>query len=260
VNCSAIPETLIEAELFGHEGGAFTGASSSRRAGLFEAAHRGVIFLDEVADLSLAAQAKILRVVQSGEIQKVGSDKTIRVDVRVLSGTHQDLKKCVAAGKFREDLFYRLNVVPIRVPSLRERPEDIALLARFFARRLCEKNNVKEKSIDEDVLSELRRYHWPGNVRELQNVIERLVIMSGDSISMLDLPEDLVTAADASSTRHPGSSLRAFRDAQERDFILATLKRNNGNISQSAIELGVGRTYLHRRLVVLGISRKEWLT
>jgi two-component system nitrogen regulation response regulator NtrX len=219
-----------------------------------------VIFLDEVADLSLAAQAKILRVVQSGEIQKVGSDKTIRVDVRVLSGTHQDLKKCVAAGKFREDLFYRLNVVPIRVPSLRERPEDIPLLARFFARRLCEKNNVKEKPIDEDVLTELRRYHWPGNVRELQNVMERLVIMSGDTISMLDLPEDLVAAADTSGSRHTGSSLRAFRDAQERDFILATLKRHNGNISQSAIELGVGRTYLHRRLLVLGISRKEWLT
>src|SRR5262245_8155613 len=260
VNCSAIPETLIESELFGHEGGAFTGAGAGRR-GLFEAAHRGVIFLDEVADLSLAAQAKILRVVQSGEIQKVGSDKTIRVDVRALSGTHQDLKKCVAAGKFREDLFYRLNVVPLRVPSLRERPDDIPLLARFFARRVCEKNNVKEKAIDEDVMGELRRYHWPGNVRELQNVIERLVIMSGDSITMLDLPEDLVTASeDASSARHTGSSLRAFRDAQERDFILATLKRNNGNISQSAIELGVGRTYLHRRLMVLGISRKEWLT
>jgi two-component system nitrogen regulation response regulator NtrX len=260
VNCSAIPETLIESELFGHEGGAFTGASSSRRGGLFEAAHRGVIFLDEVADLSLAAQAKILRVVQSGEIQKVGSDKTIRVDVRVLSGTHQDLKKCVAAGKFREDLFYRLNVVPIRVPSLRERPEDIPLLARFFSRRLCEKNNIKEKPIEDDVFAELRRYHWPGNVRELQNVMERLVIMSGQSISMLDLPEDLVAAADVSNARHTGSSLRAFRDAQERDFILATLKRNNGNISQSAIELGVGRTYLHRRLMVLGISRKEWLT
>jgi two-component system nitrogen regulation response regulator NtrX len=259
VNCSAIPETLIESELFGHEGGAFTGAGSNRRGGLFEAAHRGVIFLDEVADLSLAAQAKILRVVQSGEIQKVGSDKTIRVDVRVLSGTHQDLKKCVAASKFREDLFYRLNVVPIRVPALRDRPDDIPLLARFFARRLCEKNNVKEKPMDEDVLTELRRYHWPGNVRELQNVIERLVIMSGDTISMLDLPEDLVTAADASSTRHSGSSLRAFRDAQEREFILATLKRNNGNISQSALDLGVGRTYLHRRLVVLGVSRKEWL-
>jgi two-component system nitrogen regulation response regulator NtrX len=259
VNCSAIPETLIESELFGHEGGAFTGAKASRR-GLFEAAHRGVIFLDEVADLSLAAQAKILRVVQSGEIQKIGSDKTVRVDVRVLSGTHQDLKKCVVAGKFREDLYYRLNVVPIRVPSLRERPEDIPLLARFFTRRLCEKNNVREKPIEEDVLAELRRYHWPGNVRELQNLMERLVIMSGHSITMLDLPEELVAAADVSAGRHTGSPLRAFRDAAEREFIVATLKRNNGNISQTALELGVGRTYLHRRLVVLGISRKEWLT
>jgi two-component system nitrogen regulation response regulator NtrX len=259
VNCSAIPETLLETALFGHETGAFTGASANRR-GMFETAHRGVIFLDEVADLSLAAQAKILRVVQNGELQKVGAEKTIKVDVRVLSGTHKDLRRCVAEGRFREDLFYRLNVVPIRVPSLRERPEDIPLLASVFVRRLCEKNNIREKPIDEDVLTELKRYDWPGNVRELQNVMERVIIMSGASVSTLDLPEEIVSGDETAAGRDTGSALRTFRDAAERDFILATLKRHNGNISQAAIELGVGRTYLHRRLHVLKLSKKDWLT
>lgn len=150
VNCSAIPENLIESELFGHTKGAFTGAAANKR-GLFEVAHRGTIFLDEVADLSLGAQAKILRVVQSGEMQKVGSEEPITVDVRVLSGTHKDLKNQVAAGLFREDLYYRLNVVPIRVPSLKERPDDIPLLAQFFVRQVCEKSNIKGKAVDDDV-------------------------------------------------------------------------------------------------------------
>jgi two-component system nitrogen regulation response regulator NtrX len=258
VNCSAIPENLVETELFGHESGAFTGAVGNKR-GLFEVAHRGVIFLDEVADLSLAAQAKILRVVQNGELQKVGSEKTVKVDVRVLSGTHKDLRRAVAEGRFREDLFYRLNVVPIRVPSLRERSEDIPLLVSFFTRRLCEKNNIREKPIEEDVLAELKRYQWPGNVRELQNVLERVIIMSGPTITTLDLPEEILSEAEAPTDRGSGSSLRTFRDAAERDFIVATLKRHNGNISQSALELGVGRTYLHRRLHVLKISKKDWL-
>ena len=259
VNCSAIPENLIESELFGHTKGAFTGAAANKR-GLFEVAHRGTIFLDEVADLSLSAQAKILRVVQSGEMQKVGSEEPITVDVRVLSGTHKDLKTQVAAGLFREDLYYRLNVVPIRVPSLKERPDDIPLLARFFARRVCEKNNVKDKAIDDDVLSELKGYPWPGNVRELQNVIERMVTMSGERISLLDIPEEIAAVEDYAGSRHAGSALREFRDQAERDFILATLKRNLGNISQSAIELGVGRSYLHRRLAVLGIAKKDWFS
>ena len=259
VNCSAIPENLIESELFGYIKGAFTGATANKR-GLFEVAHRGTIFLDEVADLSLSAQAKILRVVQSGEMQKVGSEEAITVDVRVLSGTHKDLKTQVAAGLFREDLYYRLNVVPIRVPSLKERPDDIPLLARFFARRVCEKNNVKDKAIDDDVLSELKGYPWPGNVRELQNVIERMVTMSGERISLLDIPEEVAAVEDYAGSRHAGSALREFRDQAERDFILATLKRNLGNISQSAIELGVGRSYLHRRLAVLGIAKRDWFS
>jgi two-component system nitrogen regulation response regulator NtrX len=260
VNCSAIPETLAESELFGYESGAFTGARSNRK-GLFEVAHRGTIFLDEVADLSLGAQAKILRVVQTGELQKVGSEKTLQVDVRIISGTHKDLRTCVSEGSFREDLFYRLSVVPLRVPALRERPEDIPLLARYFAARLCEKNNIREKPIDDEVLGELRRYRWPGNVRELQNVMERVIIMSGERISTLDLPEEVVAEdaiPESSDARQAGSALRRFRDAAERGFIIETLRKHNGNITQAAAEMGVGRTYLHRRLHVLKISRKEW--
>jgi two-component system nitrogen regulation response regulator NtrX len=259
VNCSAIPENLLESELFGYVKGAFTGAIAGKR-GLFEVANRGTLFLDEVADLSLGAQAKILRVVQSGEMQKVGSEEPIKVDVRVLSGTHKDLKEQIAAGLFREDLYYRLNVVPIRVASLRERPEDIPLLAQFFAHRVCQKNNIKDKPIDDEVLMELKRYHWPGNVRELQNVIERVITMSGERVSLLDIPEEILAVNDLTANRHAGSALREFRDKAEREFILGTLRRNLGNISQSALELGVGRSYLHRRLAVLGIAKKDWFS
>lgn len=258
VNCSAIPENLVESELFGYEKGAFTGATAMKK-GLFEVAHRGVIFLDEVADLSLPAQAKILRALQSGEIQKLGSEKTIKVDVRVLSATHKDLRTAVAQGHFREDLYYRLNVVPIRVPSLRERPEDIPLLVRFLVRRLCERNNLREKPIDDEVLWELKQYRWPGNVRELENVLERIIIMSGERISPMDLPEEIVASTDDSLPQSAGCALREFRDKAEREFILATLKKNNGNISQSALDLGVRRPYLHRRLALLKISKKDFL-
>lgn len=259
VNCSAIPENLVESELFGYEKGAFTGAGGAKR-GFFEIANRGTIFLDEVADLSLAAQAKILRVLQNGEIQKVGAEKTIKVDTRILSGTHKDLKAKVAEGEFREDLFYRLNVVPIRVPSLREREGDIPLFIKFFAKRLCEKNNVKEKIIDEDVFWELKKYSWPGNVRELQNVLERVIIMSGSRITIADLPEEILATSDNPPTQPHGSALKEFRDRAEREFIIGTLKRNNGNISQTALELGVGRTYLHKRLTLLGINKKDYFT
>jgi two-component system, NtrC family, nitrogen regulation response regulator NtrX len=255
VNCSAIPDTLLESELFGYEKGAFTGAVANKK-GLFESAHRGTIFLDEVADLSLPAQAKILRVLQNGEIQKVGAQQTVKVDVRVLSGTHKDLKQAVAEGAFREDLFYRLNVVPIRVPSLRERPEDIPLLVRFFVQRICERNHLKQKVLEEDVVWELQRYRWPGNVRELQNVLERMLIMSGERVSVRDLPEELLQ--DDPTERDKVSALKEFRDLAEREFVIGALKRNNGNVSQSATELGVRRTYLHRRMVVLKINKKDY--
>jgi two-component system, NtrC family, nitrogen regulation response regulator NtrX len=255
VNCSAIPDGLLESELFGYEKGAFTGAVTNKK-GLFESAHRGTIFLDEVADLSLPAQAKILRVLQNGEIQKVGAQQTVKVEVRVLSGTHKDLKEAVAAGLFREDLFYRLNVVPIRVPSLRERPEDIPLLVSFFVRRICEKNHLRHKTLEDDVIWELQRYRWPGNVRELQNVLERMLIMSGEQVSVRDLPEELLQ--DDPAERDKVSALKEFRDLAEREFVIDALKRNNGNVSQSATELGVRRTYLHRRMVVLKINKKDY--
>ena len=258
VNCSAISENLVESELFGHERGAFTGAIAARK-GLFEVAHHGVIFLDEIADLAASAQAKILRVLQNGEIQRVGSDRVTTVDVRILSGTHKDLKQAVAEGRFREDLFYRLNVVPIRVPALRERKEDIPLLVRFLMRRLGERNNMREKPIDDEVLEELKRHEWPGNVRELQNLLERLMIMSGERITTLDLPEEFFAAPAGDTAAVGPSSLKEFRDRTERDYIVATLRKHNGNVSQTAIELGVGRTYLHKRLAVLQITKKDFL-
>jgi two-component system nitrogen regulation response regulator NtrX len=257
VNCSAISEGVLESELFGHERGAFTGAVAARK-GLFEVAHRGVIFLDEIADLSANAQAKILRVLQNGEIQRVGAERTTHVDVRVISGTHKDLRQSVNDGRFREDLFYRLNVVPLRVPALRERLEDLPLLVASLMRRICQRDNLRPKSIDDEALDELRRYDWPGNVRELQNVLERLLIMSGERITVLDLPEEILAPARRGDSA-PVSALKEFRDRAERDHIIATLRRLNGNVSQAALELGVGRTYLHKRLSVLQIGKKDFL-
>jgi two-component system, NtrC family, nitrogen regulation response regulator NtrX len=259
VNCSAIPEQLVESELFGHERGAFTGAATAKK-GLFEVAHRGTIFLDEVADLSLPAQAKILRVLQSGDIQKVGSEKTIKVDVRVISGTHKDLKQAVSDGTLRADLYYRLNIVPIKVPSLRERADDIPLLVSFFVKRLCAKDNLKEKPIDEDVLLEMTRYQWPGNVRELQNLLERMLIMSGERITIDDLPEEILSTPEDSIASSGNSPLKEFRDNAEREFVVATLRKNNGNITQAATEMGVRRTYLHKRLSVLKIGKKDYFS
>lgn len=257
VNCSAIPDSLIESELFGYERGAFTGAIGTRR-GLFEAAHRGTLFLDEIADLSLPAQAKILRVVQNGEVQKLGTDRATSVDVRIISGTHKDLRQAVAEGRFREDLFYRLSVVPIRVPALRERAEDIALLARFFIQQLCARHNMREKEIDAEVLDELKRHAWPGNVRELGNLIERMLIMSGERITCADLPDDVFESAGAEPDARSLSTLKQFRDNAERNFIVEVLRKHAGNISQSALELGVRRTYLHRRIAQLGIAKKDY--
>lgn len=260
VNCSAIPESLVESELFGHERGAFTGATGAKR-GLFETAHRGVLFLDEVGDLSLSAQAKILRALQYGEVQKVGAEKTVKVDVRVIAATHKDLKRGVAENQFREDLYYRLNVVPLRVPSLRERSEDIALLTKSIITRLCAKHNLRQKAVDEEVLLELEHHPWPGNVRELENLLERVVIMSGESITLLDLPEELLAPVDGVALKPElRSTLKEFRDQTERDYILATLKKHGGNISRAAQELGVRRPYLHRRMAVLGILKKDYFS
>ena len=194
VNCAAIPPELIESELFGHERGAFTGATA-RKKGLFELADGGTIFLDEVGDMIVSAQAKVLRVLQSGEFNRVGGEQTLKADVRVVAATNRDLQAAVATGQFREDLYFRLNVVPLRAPALRERAEDMPLLAQSFVEQICRENGMKAKTIAPEALALLAAYPWPGNVRELRNVIERLVILSDEGIGVGDLPEEIVAEA-----------------------------------------------------------------
>ncbi len=260
VNCAAIPPDLIESELFGHERGAFTGAATKKR-GLFEVADGGTIFLDEIGDMSLSAQAKVLRILQTGELSRVGGEKTLKVDCRVLAATNKDLEHAVAHGQFREDLFFRLNVVPLKAPPLRERLEDIPALAESFVHQCCQENGFREKRISPAVVARLRAHPWPGNVRELRNVIERLVIMSDDEITERDLPPYLVGGAAAVAAegievkRYSHLSLRDFRDEVEREFIRIKLAENEWNISRTAQALGIERTNLHKRLRALGIER-----
>ncbi len=269
VNCAAIPRELIESELFGHERGAFTGAQLKRR-GLFEQAHGGTLFLDEVGDMDVAAQAKVLRALQSGEIQRVGSEQTIVVDVRVLAATNKDLTREVQQGTFREDLYFRLAVFPLRSPNLRERPEDIKLLADTFLVAFCRENGLRPKTIDKGMFAELERRQWPGNVRELRNAIERAAILAGDVVTIADLPEDphaspfdddeAPVAVSLGSIPPPGSAkrtLREVRDRAERDYILQTLMQNEWNISRSATILGIERTNLHKKIRAYGIRRGD---
>ena len=272
VNCAAIPPELIESELFGHERGAFTGAVGRRR-GLFEIADGGTMFLDEIGDMSLSAQAKVLRVLQTGELVRVGGEKTVKVDCRVIAATNKDLEREVATGRFREDLFFRLNVVPLRAPALRERLEDVPLLAATFVKQCCEENGFRAKRIAPEVLSRLQAHPWPGNVRELRNVIERLVIMADDEISERDLPPYLVgpvrradvaaaattmttTAGELDPRRYLHLTLRDFRDEIEKEFLKLKLRDNEWNISRTAQALGIERTNLHKRLRALGIERE----
>jgi DNA-binding NtrC family response regulator len=284
VNCAAIPRELIESELFGHEKGAFTGALLKRR-GLFEQAHGGTLFLDEIGDMDLVAQAKVLRAVQSGEISRVGSEHVIHVDVRVLAATNKDLARAVEGGAFREDLYFRLAVFPIRSPALRERVDDIRLLARAFMEQFARENGIVPKPIDDAVLQALTTRKWPGNVRELKNVVERSAILSGDRVTIADLPEDphaspfeeeeSSTPAETPSTfeandedpsegsRQPAPSgqahatLREFRERTERQYIVDTLKMTGWNISRTAILLGVERTNLHKKIRAYQIKRGE---
>ncbi len=262
VNCAAIPRELIESELFGHERGAFTGADKNKR-GLFEQSHGATMFLDEIGDMDLAAQAKVLRVLQSGEVNRVGSEHTFFVDVRVLAATNKDLERAVAAGTFREDLFFRLNVFPIAVPTLDERREDIPLLVDAFMHDFCEDNGLKLKRIRSDVYQALARRRWPGNVRELKNVVERAVILSGPEITVADLPEDPhldpfdEPVPSLSFTRSDGTrpTLREFRERAERSHIIDTLVEHDWNVSRAAIALGVERTNLHKKIRAYGIRR-----
>jgi two-component system nitrogen regulation response regulator NtrX len=250
VNCAAIPTELIESELFGHEKGAFTGAAGLRR-GKFEIANGGSIFLDEVGDLHEASQAKLLRVLQDGEIQRLGSEQAIRVSVRVISATNRNLDALVADGKFRQDLFYRLNVVPIRVPALRERREDIAELAVYFLAEFCARNNFRAKTIDGEVVKVLERYDWPGNVRELRNAIERMAILTSDHrIAIEAIPIEI-----RAPRRSPVSGLHEARDNAERDRIRRALAEADWNVSAAARTLGIERTNLHKRIKALGLRR-----
>ncbi len=267
VNCAAIPPELIESELFGHERGAFTGAVAKKR-GLFEVAHGGTIFLDEIGDMSLSAQAKVLRVLQTGEFARVGGEQTLKTDCRVVAATNKELDKAVAAGEFREDLFFRLNVVPINSPPLRDRLDDVPLLAESFVAECCEENGFARKAIDAAVLGKLRGYDWPGNVRELRNVVERLVIMSDDVIVERDLPPYLggpgrivgergenPPVPSVEIARHAEKTLREFREEVECDFIRYKLAEYDWNISRTAQALGIERTNLHKKMRALGIVR-----
>ena len=251
VNCAAIPTELIESELFGHEKGAFTGAAGLRR-GKFELADGGSILLDEVGDLHEASQAKLLRVLQDGEFQRLGGEHSIRVSVRVIAATNRRLEERIAEGKFRHDLFYRLSVVPIRVPALRERPEDVRELVRYFLTEFCTRNNFKPKALDDDVLPILERYDWPGNVRELRNTVERMAILTpGRQIPSDAIPMEIRLPPSSTST-----GLHGVRDAAERERIVQALDQTNWNVSGAARILGVERTNLHKRIRSLGLSRE----
>jgi two-component system nitrogen regulation response regulator NtrX len=257
VNCAAIPEELIESELFGHVRGAFTGAVADRR-GKFEAAHGGTIFLDEIGDMSLKTQAKVLRVLQEQVMEAVGGSTRIRVDARVLAATNKDLTAEIRAGRFREDLYFRLNVVPIFVPPLRERQEDIPLLANHFMAMLAREYGRRPKTFAPDAVLALQQYSWPGNVRELRNVVERLMIMvPGDRVSSRDLGVlDQGLAAETEAVVRPAAaaSLHAARDQFERDYILKTLAAQHGNMSRTAEVLGIERSNLYRKMRGFGIG------
>ena len=257
VNCAAIPEELIESELFGHVRGAFTGAVADRR-GRFETADGGTIFLDEIGDMSLKTQAKVLRVLQEQTMEAVGGTARIKVDARVLAATNKDLQAEIRAGRFREDLYFRLNVIPIFVPALRDRQDDIPLLADHFMAEFAREYGRRVKSFDSGARIALQQYPWPGNVRELRNVIERLMIMvPGDAITAADLgfldPSGLArpAIADAVAERQ---TLHEARDQFERDLILRTLAEQQGNMSRTAEVLGVERSNLYRKMKAFGIA------
>jgi two-component system nitrogen regulation response regulator NtrX len=251
VNCAAIPEELIESELFGHRKGAFTGAIEDRK-GKFELAHGGTLFLDEIGDMSLKTQAKVLRVLQEQQFQRVGAQKTVTVDVRVIAATNKNLEEEIREGRFREDLYFRLNVIPLAVPPLRDRDNDIILLARHFLRQFAADTGRRPKNLTPDAVDALRAYSWPGNVRELRNLAERLTILvPHDGISAADL--DLAPAGEDHALFRSGVSLRDAREEFERRLIVRRLRENGGNVSKTADSLGVERSNLYRKLNAYGI-------
>ncbi|MBE7438508.1 MAG: sigma-54-dependent Fis family transcriptional regulator [Spirochaetales bacterium] len=252
VNCAAIPSELIESELFGHEKGAFTGATE-RRSGKFEQAHTGTLFLDELSDMSLATQASVLRALQEQRFTRVGGSEIIEVDVRIIAATNMEPQKAIQMGRFREDLYYRLNVIPINMPPLRDRKEDIPLLAEHFIKEAVRDNALAERRISPEALSVLSRHNWPGNIRELKNMMERLSIMSeADTIDALMVQEQLGRTAEVRTQ----SDLKQAREEFEKKHILEVLKQNDYNISRSAKALGLERAHLHRKMKQLGLARQ----
>jgi len=252
VNCAAIPEELIESELFGHEKGAFTGAIAQKR-GRFELANGGTIFLDEIGDMSLRTQAKILRVLEERNFQRVGGTEPIEIDVRVIAATNKNLEQEIARGAFREDLYYRLNVIPFRVPPLRERREDIPGLARAFVDEACDEAGVPRKKLDPKAIAALSAYDWPGNVRELKNLVTRVVLMTPEAeLQRFDLPHELHTPPEG--RRKKRGALEEARRDFERRFLLAKLDEHGGNISRTAEAIGIARESLSRKLRALKIQ------
>ncbi len=257
VNCAAIPEDLIGSELFGHRKGSFSGASSDKD-GKFQKANGGTLFLDEVGDMSLKTQSKVLRTLDEQRFTPVGGDDTITVDVRVIAATNKDLEEEISKGNFREDLFYRLNVIPFYVPPLRERKEDIPMLARYFLKEFSATYGRRPREITDDAIDALMRYSWPGNVRELRNVMERIVIMNPTALK-LDR-KHLPPLVYRDGSRRPlgeASTLHQARAAYERDYILKKLDENHGNVSRTAEVLGLERSHLYRKMKSLGIAVKE---
>ena len=258
LNCAAVPGELIESELFGHEKGSFTGAAS-RHLGKFEQAHKGTLFLDEIGDMPMVMQAKLLRVLEEGQVERVGGDRTIPVDVRVVVATHRNLEKLVQAGGFRQDLYHRIYVFPLLLPALRERAEDIPALVAHFAAQVAEQNGWKPKPFEADAIRELQRYSWPGNVRELRNVVERLLLLADGPVDAatvrMALPQ-LGSEEAPVSTGAPAAvgPLASRVDVFEREQILAELKRHNQRMTDTAKALGLERSHLYKKCQALGID------
>ena len=258
VNCAAIPDDLIESELFGHEKGSFTGATE-KQVGKFEQADRGTIFLDEIGDMTLRTQAKVLRVLQEGEVERLGSARTLKVDVRVLAATNKDLDAAIESGAFREDLYFRLSVLPIRVPPLRDRAGDIPLLVRHFAQLFARESNFRPKRFTEAAIERLTRQRWRGNVRELRNSVERLMVMAaGETVDAADVQEVLRVDGPRGGGAAPAEArtLRAFKELSERAFLVARLRALGWNISRTAEEIDTPRSNLYKKLEQYRISQE----
>jgi len=259
LNCAAVPAELIESELFGHESGAFTGATKQRK-GKFERASGGTLFLDEVGDMPSNMQAKLLRVLQEGEIERVGGSELLNVDVRVVAATNKPLRKEIEEGRFRADLYDRLNVLPLRVPPLRERSEDIGLLAAHFLRQACQNNDRRGKSLSDGAMKLLQKYDYPGNVRELRNLVERIVILTpGDQITETDARALLPIAGGGGGGGgyyRPATALKSIMEEVERDLITRALEHHQGHITNTAADLGLERSHLYKKMKALGVKRE----